>query len=138
MWLHFHIKMWIPLINSYQFDDIYYRSDHLLNPIIEQFMEIRGLLSQSISNIDCLYTYLFIMMFVISFFFHSVWDRQNIRRLFLASLLVQAFGSLSYLIMPAVGPFIYEDGLSTLATRCQSGMVGRLSSPAHTRAFMAR
>lgn len=122
MWLHFHIKMWIPLINSYQFDDIYYRSDHLLNPIIEQFMEIRGLLSQSISNIDCLYTYLFIMMFVISFFFHSVWDRQNIRRLFLASLLVQAFGSLSYLIMPAVGPFIYEDGLSTLATRCQSGM----------------
>ena len=47
-------------------------------------------------------------MFLISFVVHNIRGRSEFRRVFLASLLVQAFGAMLYLIVPAMGPFIYH------------------------------
>jgi len=122
IWLHFHIKMWIPLINSNRFDDLYYRSDHLLLPILNLFVTLRQFIASLTGNIDGLYMGLFILMFAVSFFIHSAFDRGHVRGLIIASMLVQAVGSLCYLIVPAVGPFIFEQGMNVYATKCQSSM----------------
>lgn len=122
VWLNLHVKMWIPLINPFRFDELYFNTDTILKPLINYMLLIRLSISRNIEIIDHLYMIFFILMFMISFLFHSAWDRRNIRRLFMASILVQAIGSLCYLIMPAVGPFIFENGLSQHATKCQLSM----------------
>jgi len=44
-------------------------------------------------------------------------------RFCLGVLLTICLGALSYLVAPALGPFIYEDGLSLQATQAQAGML---------------
>jgi hypothetical protein len=122
IWLHFHVKMWIPLINPVRYDALYYQIDKLFLPVLHAFAIMRESIASKMGNIDPLYANLFIVMFFISFICHSAYDRLNVRRMIMASMLVQAIGSLCYLIMPAVGPFIYEQGLSGLATKCQGSM----------------
>lgn len=122
MWLHFHVKMWIPLINPIRYDELYFQIDNIFRPLLNMLATIRAFVS-GIGNIDSLYTNLFIVMFAVSFFFHSAFDRENVRKLILASIIIQVVGSLCYLVMPAVGPFIYEHGVSRLATECQSSML---------------
>ena len=123
MWLHFNIKLWIPLINPRTFDALYFKIDLIFHPVIKLCYSIRSYAANYLPFVDYLYINLFIFMFFVSFSVHSIFDKSHVRELILASLLVQVFGALSYLIMPAVGPFIYEQGLSKLATNAQPMML---------------
>lgn len=122
MWLHFNIKLWIPLINHHTYDNIYYRIDILVYPLVQICYSIRSYVANYLPLVDYLYLNLFIVMFFISFSVHSIFDKQHVREVILAALLLQILGALSYLIMPAVGPFIYEPGLSNLASQAQTVM----------------
>ena len=122
MWLHFHIKMWVPLINPLRFDDLYQRIDLSLKPLIEVMTAIRGFFAGHFDSVDHWYLGFFMAMFFISFSYHILWDRDGFRRVYLATLVNQSLGALSYLIVPAVGPFLYGGGTNRMATASQTGM----------------
>jgi hypothetical protein len=122
MWLHFHIKMWVPLINPLRFDDLYQRSDLALAPLVAALTAFRAFVNERFPVVDHWYLGLFMGMFFISFSYHMLWDRRGFRRVYLATLVNQSLGALSYLIAPAVGPFLYAGGPNRLATASQTGM----------------
>jgi hypothetical protein len=122
MWLHFHIKLWIPLINQATYDKFYYDIDNYCVPFINILVNLRQLLRNYLPFVDDLYLYGFILMFFISFSFHSISGKEQFRKVFLAALLVQSVGALSYLVMPAIGPFVYETGVNAQATQAQGMM----------------
>ena len=62
------------------------------------------------------------LMFITGFCHLSVTRNRYYPQFCLGVLLTLAIGGLSYLIAPAVGPFIYEDGLNPLATEAQAAM----------------
>jgi len=122
MWLHFHIKMWVPLINPLRFDDLYQAIDVALSPLIEVMTAIRSFADSHIAGVDQWYLAFFMGMFFVSFSYHIIWDRDGFRRVYLATLVNQSLGALSYLIAPAVGPFLYGGGPNYMATASQTGM----------------
>jgi hypothetical protein len=65
----------------------------------------------------------FIAMFYISFCFHALRSPQQFRTLFLAVLIFQGMGALAYLVMPAIGPFLYESGIEPAQTGAQQSML---------------
>lgn len=107
LWLHFHIKLWIPLIHPVSYDQIYEAIDRNCFSWLDPIIAWRSHLTQ-IEWVNHLYVNLFIGMFLCSFVIHNLRGRSEFRRVFLASLLVQAMGAISYLIAPAVGPFLYH------------------------------
>lgn len=117
MLLQFHIKLWAPLINPQSYDHFYEAIDRTcffwLNPLFAW----RGQLHNDV--VDHLYFNLFMVMFVLSFIVHYLRGGGEFRRVFLASILVQAFGGISYLVAPALGPFIYHDGVNAHVTSVQ-------------------
>lgn len=122
MWLHFHIKMWVPLINPRRFDEAYQRIDVALSPLIEVFEAVRAAMATILPSVDWWYIGVFMSMFFVSFAYHIVADRTGFRRIYLATLVNQSLGALSYLIAPAVGPFLYGGGPNHVATASQNGM----------------
>ena len=122
MWLHFHIKMWVPLINPLRYDELYQRSDAALQPLIDVFVAIRTFIGEHAIAVDWWYLWAFIAMFFASFAYHCVVERRFFRNVLIATLINQFLGALSYLVAPAVGPFIYVRGENALATQQQDGM----------------
>ena len=122
MWLHFHIKMWVPLINPRRHDQLYQDIDIALAPLVDGLVAIRALLANVLPGVDWWYMVVFMGLFFVSFAYHLMADRGGFRRVYLATLINQSLGALSYLVMPAVGPFLYSPGVSELATRSQTGM----------------
>lgn len=127
-WIHFHLKMWVPLINPFLYDNFYQSVDKFLNPLLHIIIAVRNTFAQLIHNyihleIDPLYLHIFILMFFISFSAHSLFDSKHFRTVFLSILLVQSLGAISYIVAPALGPFIYETGASKLATLSQQHML---------------
>jgi hypothetical protein len=128
MWLHFHIKMWIPLINPQRYDRLYQDMDLALAPVVEGMIGLRQLIAglwpdwSWLPGIDWWYMIVFMGLFFVSFAYHLIADQGGFRRVYLATLINQALGAFSYLAMPAVGPFLYDKGVSDLATRSQTGM----------------
>lgn len=122
MYFHFNLKMWVPLINGARFDDAYMVTDRWLAPVIALFRAIRGLAPQDWIWFDHLYQLGFVLMFVLSFAVLAVSRDRHYPHFVLGIMLVLALGGLSYLIAPAVGPFIFEDGMNAAATGAQAGM----------------
>lgn len=120
---HFNLKLWIPHINPVQWDDAYWQIDQALRPLVDACFEIRHATAPVVPLDSNYYMIAFIVLFYLSFCVHAVSDRQEFRTLFIAALLFQATGALAYLAMPALGPFIYEEGLEPLATAAQRGML---------------
>jgi hypothetical protein len=122
MWLHFHIKMWIPLINPRRYDQLYQDVDLALAPLVTAMISVRAFLGEILPGINWWYMIVFMGLFFVSFAYHLVADPGGFRKVYLATLINQALGALSYLVMPAVGPFIYDQGANAGATRSQTGM----------------
>ncbi len=65
----------------------------------------------------------YMMLFYISFAYHALFTPQHFRRLIIATLLLQALGTIAYLIAPAVGPFLYEPGVDPIISEGQKTML---------------
>jgi hypothetical protein len=122
MYFHFNLKMWVPLVNPARFDEAYMVTDRWLEPAIALFRALRGLAPQDWLWFDHLYQLGFVLMFVVSFAVLAVSRDRHYPHFVLGILLVLVLGGLSYLIAPAVGPFLFEDGLNAAATQAQAGM----------------
>jgi len=122
MWLHFHVKMWVPLINPSRFDDLYQKTDIFFQPLIDVLIVVRVFVAEYSFAVDFWYLWAFVGMFFVAFSFHCVIDRSYFRQVLTATLINQYLGALSYLIAPAVGPFIFSRGENALASRQQDGM----------------
>jgi hypothetical protein len=122
MYFHFNLKMWVPLINPLRFDAAYMATDRWFEPVIAAFRALRGLAPQDWVWFDHLYQLGFVLMFVLSFAVLAVSRDRHYPHFVLGIMLVLALGGLSYLIAPAVGPFLFEDGMNAAATQAQAGM----------------
>ena len=122
MWLHFHVKMWVPLINPTRFDEMYQRVDIAVRPLIDVFIAVRIFIADHSVAVDLWYLWAFVAMFFAAFAYHCVVDRRFFRPVLIATLINQSLGALSYLVAPAVGPFVYIRGENALATQQQDGM----------------
>lgn len=119
--LHFHIKLWAPLINPASYDPVYEAIDQACFFWMDPLISWRGQFHHR--WLDNLYFNVFMFMFFCSFIVHNLNSQSEFRRVFLASILVQALGAVSYLIAPAVGPFIYHQGANNHVTQVQHAML---------------
>jgi len=123
MWLHFTLKLWAHLINPHLYDDLFWSIGRPFRPIIEACMAIHRVLAGFLPDLATLYLVGFIAMFVISFCVYAVAAPAVFRKLLLAAIFFQGLGGLSYLVMPALGPFVFERGASLPITEIQAGML---------------
>jgi len=65
----------------------------------------------------------YIALFYTSFLYHAIKTPDIFRNLILSALILQVLGTLSYLVAPAIGPFIYEVGVSPMITEGQHSML---------------
>ena len=124
MWLHFTLKLWAHLINPHLFDPLLWSIDARFEPIVIGCMTIHRFLQGYVPNIDGLYLVGFVAMFFISFCVHAVLSPGAFRKLLLAAILFQGLGGIAYLIMPALGPFIYQHGANATISQTQAAMLG--------------
>ena len=122
VYFHFNLKMWTPLINPLRFDEAYMASDRFLEPAILAFRWIRFMLPTELPLFDHFYQLGFLLMFIVSFAVLAVSRDRHYPHFVLAIMLVLCLGGLAYLIAPAVGPFLFEDGANLAATQAQAGM----------------
>lgn len=120
--LHFHIKLWAPLINPASYDHAYEVIDRTCFFWVDPLISWRS--QWQIGWLSHFYFYAFMFMFVCSFIVHNLHSRKEFRQVFLASILVQAFGAVCYLIAPALGPFIYHQGANDRVTLVQHNLLG--------------
>lgn len=121
---HFNLKLWRPLINPVNWDAFYWQTDSWLRPVVDLCFALRKALLPIVPADSNLYMTAFIAMFYISFCFHALRSARDFRTLFLAALIFQGAGALAYLVMPALGPFLYETGLEPAQTSAQAAMLG--------------
>lgn len=122
IYVHFNIKMWIPVVNPALYDETYFGIDQALRPVIDLFAWLRGLGARVIPAVDIWYQAGFFAVFVLSYLTHSVGNRRWHYHNMIGLLLIEMIGPLSYLFAPAVGPFIYEQGPNALATNAELTM----------------
>lgn len=123
LFAHFNLKLWIPHINPVMFDDFYWATDQLVRPIVDACIYLRTHLFGFIAYESNFYMISFMALFYTSFLYHAVKTPEHFRTLVLSVLLVQALGALSYLVAPAIGPFLYERGVDPGITTGQMSML---------------
>lgn len=121
---HFNLKLWGPHINPALWDWLYWDMDGALRPLVEACFAVRRAIAPVIPLESNLYMISFIGMFYISFCYHALRTPEHFRTLFLAALFFQGIGAIAYLLMPALGPFLYEAGVEPLQTGAQQSMLG--------------
>lgn len=126
--IHFNLKLWVSLINPYSWDWQLQQSDNMVRPIVDMCMGARIYLKSIFGNIDDMYLFAFVAMFYISFCIHAIRDSLVFRKLVCASLMLYFAGAAGYLVMPAIGPFIYEAGLSDAAAANQRYMLALIDA----------
>jgi hypothetical protein len=122
-YFHFSLKTWVQVINPVFHDDIYMAVDRRLQPVLDVFYWIRTHVLGAVPNTDAWYQAAFLLMFVCGFCSLAVTRNAVYPRFCVGVLLTMCLGALSYLIAPALGPFIYESGLNAHATEAQAGML---------------
>ncbi len=123
LFAHFNIKLWIPHINPTEFDDAYWAVDQTFWPIVEACNSLRHALTFLVPYDANFYMISFIGMFYISFIYHAVKTPHHFGKLTTSVLFLQVFGTIAYLIAPAVGPFIYEAGVNPIISQGQHQML---------------
>ena len=121
-YVHFNLKGWIPLINPALFDVAYMASDEALRPLVDGFTWASTTIRSNLDPDVRWYQILFLIMFILSFCRFAAIRDSYYPRFAVSLLLMTSLGALSYLIAPALGPFIYEGGNSVSATEAQDGM----------------
>lgn len=122
IYIHFQIKAWMPLINPHLYDQLYFDIDNKLSWIISGMAWLRNSIGSLTPRFDYLYQIGFLAMFAFGLWAHAISDRRWHYHNMFAILLMQMIGAFTYLIAPAVGPFIFENGPNEAATIAQSKM----------------
>jgi mitochondrial fission protein ELM1 len=122
IYIHFHIKMWIPLLNPHLYDQDYFAVDQALRPVLSGFDAVRDGIAKFLPAADIWYQAGFFAIFVLAFLSHALGHRRFHHHNIMALMLLEMVGVFTYVIAPAVGPFIYEHGRSALATAAQLQM----------------
>jgi len=123
LWVHFNLKLWAPLVNPTTYDALFWQTDQFARPLVDFSRWARTAMLPAIPHETNLYMLGFIGMFYASFCYFALRRPDKFRRLFLAALLIQGLGGLSYLMMPALGPFLYEPSVNPLAQQSQQHML---------------
>lgn len=92
--------------------------------MIDICFAIRKVILPIVSYEANLYMTGFMILFYVSFCYHALRTPHVFRRLFPAMLFIQGLGAITYLIMPAVGPFLFEQGLNPHIAEAQHYMNG--------------
>lgn len=119
---HFNVKLWMNVINPLRWDALYWRGDQALRPLIDASFVVHDAVGAVVPAENHLYLFAFLAMFGCSIFVHSMRKFIVFRQVIFTAMLVHVLGALSYIIMPAVGPFIYEAGSNVLETARQEHM----------------
>lgn len=119
---HFNVKLWMSLINPILWDDAYWTTDQAVQPLTDAAFALHNMVEATLHVGDHLYLFAFLSMFAGSIIVHSAQSFIVFRKVIFAAMLVHVLGALSYLVMPAVGPFIYEQGVNALETARQEHM----------------
>lgn len=119
---HFNIKTWMNIVNPVRWDELYWATDQAMRPIVELSFGVHAIVGRFIPIVDKLYLFAFLAMFACSIIIHSARDFVTFRKMLFTAMLVHIFGAFSYLMMPAIGPFIYEGGSNLLETARQEHM----------------
>jgi hypothetical protein len=122
--VHFHLKLWTPLINPHRYDDLYWAIDGLLRPLVDICFRMRTMMLPVVPYESNFYMLGFIALFWLSLGYHALCTPRVFRTLFLAMLFMQGLGAIFYLVFPAIGPFLYEPGLNPYITESQRYMLG--------------
>ncbi len=122
-YFHFSLKTWAHVINPALYDEAYYAIDLQFQPILDAFDWIRASFFTLIPGADALYQGAFLLLFIGGFCSLAVTRDPIYPRFCIAVLLTMSLGALSYLIAPALGPFLYEEGLNPQATQAQASML---------------
>ena len=121
---HFNLKLWIGHINPLLWDEFYWQIDTVVRPLVDFAFAARIAISPLIGLDSNFYMVAFITMFYLSFCLHALRDAHQFRTLFLGALFFQGLGAIAYLVMPALGPFLYEAGVEPVQTAAQQSMLG--------------
>jgi len=122
IYVHFNVKMWIPLVNPSLHDEAYFAVDQALQPMLHVFALLRAAIAGVLPWADIWYQAAFFAIFVLSFLSHALGDRRFHLHNIAALMLVEMIGVFAYFIAPALGPFVYETGPNALATAGQLQM----------------
>ena len=127
IYCHFHIKMWMPLLNVRLYDDTYFQIDQHLRPLLEGLGRLRAAVASVLPAADFWYQGAQLGLFVGSFWILGLGDRRWHHQNMTALLLNLMIGPLAYLVAPAVGPFIFEAGPNRAATEAQQAMYAQFT-----------
>lgn len=123
LFAHFNIKLWIPHINSANYDALYWQTDVWAGPLAAGSIAIRESMLWLIPFEANFYMISFVALFYCSFLYHAIKTPDHFGKLMVAVLLLQSLGTFAYLIAPAIGPFVYEDGINPMVTAGQHTML---------------
>ncbi|WP_285711680.1 phosphatase PAP2 family protein [Erythrobacter oryzae] len=121
---HFNIKLWMSLVNPRLWDGLYWQTDQMVRPLVDLAFGVHHLADSVMPAGEHLYLFAFLAMFAGSIIVHSMQAFIIFRKVIFAAMLVHVLGALAYLVMPAVGPFLYEPGVNALETARQQHMHG--------------
>ncbi|WP_296717525.1 phosphatase PAP2 family protein [Erythrobacter sp.] len=119
---HFNVKMWMSLINPVIWDDFYWQTDQLVRPLVDAAFAVHNGVDTALPAGEHLYLFAFLAMFAGSIIVHSAQSFIVFRKVIFTAMLVHVLGALSYLVMPAAGPFLYEQGVNALESARQQHM----------------
>lgn len=119
---HFNVKMWMSVINPARWDSFYWSTDQLVRPLVDASFAVHTAVDMALPAGEHLYLFAFLAMFAGSIVVHSMQDFIVFRKVIFTAMLVHVLGALSYLVMPAAGPFLYEAGVNALETARQKHM----------------
>lgn len=122
VYLHFNLKMWIPIINPALYDAEFMATDEKLRWLVDFFTWLSAAFHSLVSDQIRWYQVDLSVMFVLAFCYLSAERNAEYPRFAVGVLLVMTIGGLSYLVAPALGPFIFETSPDKLAAQAQLGM----------------
>jgi hypothetical protein len=129
VFLYFNFKAWAPLVNPVLHDRTYQRVDVALAPLLDGLVAVREAVARLAEGaplaVDDWYGWLFFAMFFVSLGVHGLVDpAHRQRQLVLGLCLNLCIGGLAYWVAPAVGPFVFREGVNETVTEFQHGWYG--------------
>ena len=122
LYVHFHLKMWVPLLNDRSFDATFFAIDEQFRFVIDGMRGVRAALARVLPAADSWYDISFFSLFFLSFWFHTAGTRRFLFHNMVAVTIVELVGPIMYLLAPASGPFVFEAGDNAHATVVQEQM----------------
>ena len=136
---HFNVKLWMSFVNPRSWDSFYWQTDQMVRPMVDASFAIHNVIDTNTAFGEHLYLFAFLAMFAGSIVVHSMQSFITFRKVIMSAMLVHILGALSYLVAPAVGPFLYEPGVNSLETARQGHMyAGYLAMMGEGRAWLPR